>query len=460
MPTETAFLRSILCNPPNAIEKCRNHCDGKDGPSSFVWASSLLVLAIKVVNDAESRMKQELRLKFSDQDDSMGFPLDVLASVFSYLSPQVAVQLRRVNKKWNGVVTLHAVPWTIVTDGFTGLSARSAYSNNYGNHLPEEMLRKPGPVRSTKGKSIKETNFVSNATEFRFGLSPPTKLLMECLERMQKLKRIQMPTNIGENIDDTVSHSFRNGPYGKRCVEHLIATRHCSDITHLAITHIPCILSVYRFPHLTSLLVSFGVLNYEQCFDAVGSFIHTVSDNTHILPHLKHLGLHQYPQGDLWAYDVRYVDKRFDIDDIATMLEKRPNLTTLSLTGMNFQPWMIKKLTHPKCGLRSLAFDANEILGDRYQDPAKRDWTAASTILLDGSSISLLVFCFGISFLTRLLGHGRLACGSPGVPGFEPLRVRDVNIAGQKAYCGYPFRRLGAVDVVWGLTGGALFAEE
>jgi hypothetical protein len=428
MPAETA-------SRPSALEKCRKHCDGDDASSYFVWATSLLVVIFKLVSDCdcdgERRGRKEPRPIVTDQHNLPSkFPLDVLASVFSYLSPQVAVQMRKVNRKWNGVVTLQCVPWTIVTDGFTGVCPNFT---NFIDGLPTEMFRTPSG--SVGGQSIKETNFVTDAIAFRFGFSPPTKLLMECIERMQKLERIQMPTNIG----GVTSHPFEHdeGLYGGQCIERLIASRRCTDITHLAVTHVPCILSVCRFRLLTSLLISFGIMNAGQSIVAVQSIIQTVSEDALVLPHLQHLGLHDYLN----------FNGPLAVDTIVSMLEKRPTLITLSLTGMSFRPSDIKKLTHPMCGLRYLAFDAACMVGgvDVEFD--------VSEILLDGSPISLLVLCLWP--ITPVI-RGFLTSG---VYGFEPLRVRHVDIAGQYAYYAYPFRRLGAVDVVWGLTGGALFSE-
>ena len=377
-------------------------------------------------------MKQKLRLQFTDQRGAMRLPLDVLGFVFSYLSPQVAVTMRSVNRKLNGVVTLHNVPWTIVTDGFTGLGAiYFPILSIFSFVFPNEMFRIPPlrPARPVKGQSMNDTNFVSNAIAFRFGQSPPTKFLMECIERMQKLKRIQMPTNIGRKITEQTldSEKFVGSLYSAQCVARLIATRHCSDITHLAVTHVPCILSVCRFPFLTSLLISFGIMNGNDSMVAVNDFISTLSDALPIcMPHLQHLGLHDYLN---W--------QTLNVDTVVSILENRPNLITLSLTGMGIELSDITKLTHPVCGLRSLAF----------QYDGGFDVTEVITV---ASSVSLLVLCIPSHHKEYLTSD---------VAGFEPLRVRKVSISGQFTYEAYPFRRLGAVDIVWGLTGGALFAE-
>jgi hypothetical protein len=448
MPAETAFLRSILSNPRKAAEKCRKHWNEDDGPSSFVWATALLVFATKLVKEEEHQMKQQLRLQFTDQRGAMGLPLEVLALVFSYLSPQVAAGMRSVNRKLNGVVSLHSVPWTIVTDGFKGLGQIDFLDVNYWKSVAavaDEMCRRPSgrPALSVKGQSIKETNFASNGIAFCFGYSPPTKFLMECIERMQKLKRIQMPSNIGGKITDGESQSFDNSLYDGQCVARLIATRHCSDITHLVVTHVPCIQSVCRFPYLTSLLINFGMLNFERSHVAVKDFLLTVSEDILVLPHLKHLGLHDFMQSS--------VEEIFDVPTVVGMLESRPNLITLSLTGMVLELSDLIDLIHPKCGLRSLAFMAShfelyEMILDEENFVDHRP-----------SSVSLFVLCTTEPpkpSLTSMLG-----CKLPGDLDLEALRVRNVKIAGQLAYDAYPLRRLGVEDIEWGLTGGALFAE-
>jgi hypothetical protein len=221
--------------------------------------------------------------------------------------------------------------------------------------------------------------------------------------------------------------------YTPKCVEYLILH---AEITHLAVTHIPCILSACCFPHLTSLLISFGILDPIPSMHAVELCIETIVKDINVLPKLQHLGLHHYanpthPRG-------------VAVDTIVEMLKRRSSLITLSLTGMFYpEPADIRKLVHPDCGLKSLAVNVDD----------SDDASIWANELLNAPQISLLVLCLYES--DRL---SKSVLWAMFVAGFEPLRERNVEIEGQAPYIAHPFRRVG-VDVVWGLTAGALFAE-
>ena len=425
MPVETVFFRSIVSDPDKATEKCRKYIKTGDGPPSFVWVTALLLLATKLVNEEESRRKQKLRLQFANQADAMKLPLDVLACIFSYIPPLLAAQMQRVNRKWYGVVTLHNVPWTIGPHGFLDTGFR--IQNRRGLRV----------TRSVNRPSIKNTNFVSNAIAFRFGWTTPTKLLTECIELIPRLKRIQMPTCIGKKP----AVPIRSGLHLYEDCVYLVATAHGKHLTHLAITHVPCIQSVHRFPYLTSLLISFGILHPIPSVVAVEALLRIVAEDVAVLPGLQHLGLHHYA-------------KRSDVclDVLVVLLEERPSLTTLSLTGtFNTTPLGIRKLLHPVCGLRSLAINVPSDGGDAWH---------IGELLNASPRVSLLVFCIPVNCTPPGLRLSTSCLWAMFLAGFEPIRERLIRIEGQKAYDAHPFRRSGAVDVVWGLTGGARFAEQ
>jgi hypothetical protein len=426
---ETAFFRSIVSNPSKATEKCRKYIKSGDGPPAFVWVTALLLLASKLVNEEESLRKQKLQLQCGTQTDTdtIGLPLDVLACIFSYMPPMLAARMQMVNRQWQGVVTLHRVPWTIGPHGFLDSGLR--VQNRRGLRV----------TRSVKRPSIKNTNFVSNAIAFRFGWTPPTQLLTECIELMPKLKRIQMPTCIGKKLAAPMGSGLH---LYEDCV-YRMATAHSKNLTHLAITHVPCVVSVRRFPYLTSLLISFGILHPIPSVVAVEALLRTLAEDITILPDLEHLGLHHYANRSDICVDI-----------LVGLLEERPKLTTLSLTGLfNTTPVGIRKLLHPESGLRSLAINVPDGDGCGFHgdgDP----WHLGE--LLNASHVSLLVLCLPGS--AALLPKGFL--WAMFVAGFEPIRARHVRIEGQKAYDAHPFRRSGVGDIVWGLTGGALFAEQ
>jgi hypothetical protein len=371
------------------------------------------------------------------RDTTRGLPLEVLACVFSYLSAKAAVRsgmeriqavLLNVNRKWQDLVSLGDIPWTI------------SQPNRHDRHSLREGMRAYRSITTAHPsvcivhRAACIVNFVGNAIAFKFGSLPPTRLLMECIQSMQKLKRIQMPTCIGEGTDFP-DGTFRLDLYSDQCLESLAHT----DITHLAVTHIPCILSVYRFPHLTSLLISFGILDPTKSMYAVELWILTVVNDFNVLPMLQHLGLHQYANCPLRAGGI-------SVDTIAGLLKRMPGLITLSLTGMfHFEQADVRKLLHPDCGLRSLAVNVNDA----------DDAGSLSMVneIMNASQVSLVVLCLDNSErLAQSILWGMF------VAGFEPLRHRKVGIEGQGPYIAHPFRRVG-MDVVWGLTAGALFAE-
>jgi hypothetical protein len=356
-------------------------------------------------------------------------PLEVLASVFSYLFPRVARRLILVNRKWHDLVILGDVPWTIsppfrIRDGF-----------NYRMGMrPYEHRPIPHPNACMVHQASRIAHFASNAIAFKFGPLPPTRLLMQSMQSMRKLKRIQMPTCIGERMGDAHSQFIqRPDLYSAECVESVISH---ADITHLAVTHLPCILSVCSFPHLTSLLISFGILDPIPCMRAVDLFMTTVVEDINVLPQLQHLGLHH--SANQLHPDFRCIA----IDTIVELLKKRPDLITLSLTGESFviEPAEIEKLVRPHCGLRSLCITVDQ--------PDDAPWPVSE--ILKASQVNLIVLCDH-----RL---SKPILWAMFVAGFEPLRERKVEIDGQYPYTAHPFRRVG-VDVVWGLTAGALFAE-
>jgi hypothetical protein len=407
---ESPFFRSIILQPDKAIEKCRRYIKGED--RSFVWAMALSRLATRLVNEEVGIRKQKLRLKFKEGDDAIQLSLDVLGLIFSYLSPQAAAQLQRVDRKWHGVQTLHSVQWTIGPHAFLDQPyGRFSFTN--ANRM-----------------SLLNSGFVSNATAFQFGAAAPTPILMLCIEVMPSLKRIQMPTStdVGRGVDENVrGHVF---------AERLIAA-HATDITHLAVSLRPCINSVFRFPNITSLLVSYGSTTPLATLVAVESLIRLMVDDIRTLPMIQHLGLHH-------AAKISGIN----VNRIVALLEERSSLITLSLTGMFYiQADEIRRLLHPACGLRSLAVHVPHIDGGD-------SWNVDG--ILAQSNVSLLVLC--------LPGVGKLLSKSLlwalFVAGFKPLRARNVNIDGQRSYDAHPFKRSGAVDVVWGLTGGSIFAAE
>jgi hypothetical protein len=373
--------------------------------------------------------------KSTGRDTTTGLPLDVLTSVFSYLSPEVEVRsavervqaaLLTVNKKWHGLVTLGNVPWTISPPKS---QKRSSLGHGMGAY---KCMTEPPPSACIMHRAANIEHFVKNTMAFKFGTHPPSRLLMQSIKSMQRLKRIQMPTCIGEGMGHSDS-PFHKRPdlYSARCIESLAHV----DITHLAVSHVPCILSVCRFTHLTSLLISFGILDPAPSMQAVELCIQDAIDDTDVLPRLQHLGLHQC-RGE----------GQIATDTIAELLKRRPSLITLSLTGMfRFEQAAVRKLVHPDCGLRSLAVNVNDV----------DDAGSLSMVneIMNASQVSLVVLClYESERLAQSVLWGMF------VVGFEPLRHREVGIEGQGAYIAHPFRRKG-VDVVWGLTAGALFAE-
>jgi hypothetical protein len=358
----------------------------------------------------------------------MRLPLEVLASVFSYLFPKVALRLMIVDRKWHDLVIKGRVPWTISPP------FRTQNGTDYGLGMwayQHPIIRPSCMVHQASGTGY----LASNAVAFKFGPLPPTRLLMQTIQSMQKLKRIQMPTCIGERMGDSYSGFYQSPDlYSEKCVESV--TSH-ADITHLAVTHLPCILSVCSFTHLTSLLISFGILDPIPSTHAVELFIQNVVEDINVLPQLQHLGLNQYtnPYGTGIA-----------IDTIVELLQRRSGLITLSLTGMfDPEPEEIRKLLHPHCGLKSIAINA-DLPNDDEPWPVNE--------ILNVSQVSLVVLCL---YESRRLSKSVL--WAMFVAGFEPLKGRKVEIDGQLPYIAHPFRRVG-VDVVWGLTAGALFAGE
>ena len=450
MPGETRFLQSIISNPDKAIEKCRTHTIGNDGPASFAWAKALLLLATQLFHeeDIRRRKRQTLRLRSTDKEEPirrLGVPFDVLVSVFSYLSPQVAARVQRVSKTWQGVMTKHNVPWTIGPHGF---------SENYRrvqNRRGLDTRRVNG-----FGARLYSSGFVRNAVTFRFGLTPPTQLLMDCIAHMPQLKRIQMPTHLGYS------------PMGKfynrhNCPDRLLST-HCAKITHMAVSRGPCIRAVSHFPQLRSLLINFGISTSRVSVGKdLAEFISVINlvellrlalKDIEVFSNLQHLGLHC--NSDVWASGM-HEDGRADytrndiVKSIVNLLATRPNLVTLSFTGTwKVDQAQIRLLLDPMCNLKSLAINVPE-------DDGADAWHIDD--ILKTSSVSLLVLCLQSSsgkLPPRVLSKDLL--WTMFVSGFEPLRARQVEIAGQCKYEAHPFRRA-AADIVWGLTGGNLFAE-
>jgi hypothetical protein len=357
------------------------------------------------------------------RDGTEGLPLEVLACVFSYLSCRVAIlSLPYINRKWNDLVMLGDVPWTISPP-------KRLRRRNIHNTLSEWTYRsgvKPDeqPSLCSVHHAACIVHFERNAIAFEFGSLPPTRFLMQCIESMQKLKRIQMPTRLERSI---ANREFIRS-------QDLYDATLPTDITHLAVTHVTCILSVCRFTQLTSLLISFGVLDPDQGMDAVESCLRNAVQDTNVLPRLQHLGLHQHggPQ------------RQIATDTIAELVKMRSRLITLSLTGMfRFKQADVRKLVHPDCGLRSLAIDVSGVVYGWVDE------------ILNAPQVSLVVLCryeSGQMYRDEHIHRGML------VGGFERLRDRTVDIEGQDPYIAQPFRRVG-MDVVWGLTTGALFAE-
>jgi hypothetical protein len=408
---EYAFLRSILHNSDKAVEKCRKYING-EGRNSPAWVASLLALANGLSREQDSLEKQRLQLALAAGGlAGQRLPVDIMGIVFSYLSPQVAVCMQRVNKRWRAIQTLHVVPWTVGPHTFL--------------ELPYARRRALSPSDKS---NILTSGFTKHAVSFCFGSAAPTTILMRCIEHMSKLKRLQMPTcSNGKRV-------FNDIVFAHRYVELLISARG-PDITHLAVSLRPCIDAVCRFPNLTSLLVSFGIATPVATIVSVESFLLTVTDSVAILPHLQHFGLHHCAQ----VSDI-------SVNRVVALLEGRPGLITLSLTGMfSISRDEISRLLHPACGLRSLAVNV----------PNSDDgvsWHIDD--LLEGSPVSLFVLCrpgSGVLLPKTLLWSMFLAR-------FEPIRCRGVRIDGQRSYEAHPFRRLAATDVVWGLTGGSIFA--
>jgi hypothetical protein len=373
------------------------------------------MLANKLSNEEHSLKRQRLRLALAgDGQEKTPLAFDILALVFTYLSPQVAVRLQSVSKKWHAIQTLHLVPWTIGPHAIL--------------ELPQSFPRRP----SANDKATMLTSgFTKNAIAFSFGSAAPTPILMQCIELMPKLKRLQMPTcTDGRRV-------FKDILFAHRYVERLVSARG-PDITHLAVSLRPCINAIGRFPHLTSLLVSFGIATPVATLVAVESFLRTIAVDPNVVPDLQHLGLHHCSK----ISDI-------SVGRVVALLEERPALTTLSLTGMFYITHdEIRKLLHPACGLRSLAVNVP-------QDDDGVSWYINE--ILDRSKVSLLVLCLPESGYSRLLPKCLL--WAMFVAGFEPLRARNVRIDGQRSYEAHPFRRLAATeDVVWGLTGGSIFA--
>jgi hypothetical protein len=394
------------------MEKCRKHATGV-GPTSSAWVASLLILANKLSNEEHSRKRQKLQLALAgDGQEKISLAFDILALVFTYLSPQVAARLQGVSRKWHALQTLHVVPWTI------------------GPHAFLQLPRSYARIRPTaKDKvSILTSGFTKNAISFCFGSAAPTPMLMQCIELMPELQRLQMPT---------YTDAFRDTMFAHRYVEQLVLARGL-DITHLAVSLRPCISAIRRFPRVTSLLVSFGIAAPVATLITVESFIRTVAVDPNVLPNLQHLGLHHCSK----ISDI-------SVKHVVTLLQDRPALITLSLTGMFYiTPDEIRGLLHPACGLRSLAINVP-------LDDDGVSWQIDE--ILYGSRVSLLVLCLPDAGDSTLLPKSLL--WTMFVAGFKPLRARNVRIDGQRSYEAHPFRRLAAVDdVVWGLTGGSIFA--
>jgi hypothetical protein len=358
------------------------------------------------VGEVNVQMKQrDLHTRY-DVVDPKALPLDVLAFIFTYLSPQTAMCIRRVSRKWHGVQTLHRVPWIIGPNGF--LDAPHARLNVTKGNL-SNML---------------DSGYTKNAIEFRFGSMAPTRALVQCIEGMPRLRRMQMP-------------SHTNGrPFRYRDLE-ILTTSRTSNITHLAVSLRSCILSVCRFSWLTSLLVSYGAMMPIASFVSVEALLRTIGQDDTVLSELQHLGLHHAAK----------TGSDLSVNRIADLLERRSKLITLSLTGhFHIGPRGIGRLLHPVCGLRSLAVHIPDDNGGNL-------WKIGD--LLGTSDVSLFVICLSNS--VELISKSLLWAlfGS----GFEPLRARFVNIDGQRSYMAHPFKRSGSVGIVWGLTGGSIFAN-
>jgi hypothetical protein len=91
-------------------------------------------------------------------------------------------------------------------------------------------------------------------------------------------------------------------------------------------------------------------------------------------------------------------------------------------------------LMHPKCGLGSLAFMASGF--ELYEMILDDEFNSSRP-----SSVSLFVIC-----TTSNDAKPSLVCEADDL-GFEALRVRNVDIAGQVAYNAYPLWILGAKDI-------------
>jgi hypothetical protein len=408
-PGESAFFRSILSNPDKAMEKCRTFIGGD--PSILAWATGLSRIATRLVREEEVRMQRDLASKHNDAMDPTLLPLEVLGLVFSYLSPQAATRIQGVNRRWHGVQTLHTVPWTIGPHGF----------------LDMPFTRFKTTTRSAKLLML-NSGFARNAIAFRFGSMPFTTAMMYCVETMSKLKRIQMPNNAEgkRGVDgEIVGYQYY--------MEKFIVARG-KDITHLAVTLRSSILTVSRFPNLTSLLVGYGGMSSFVLMDVL---IQDLTEDVTMLPQLMNLGLHH--TGRVGALSVNRV---------VGLVEGRSNLTTLSLTGLyHIKRGEIRKLLHPACGLRSVAVHV-----PRDDDGAS--WKIDE--ILSDSPVSLFVLCLPES--VRMLSKALL--WSLFVARFEPLRSRQVRIEGHTSYESHPFKRGGSVGKLeWGLTGGSVFSK-
>jgi hypothetical protein len=412
-PVESAFFRSILSNPDKAMEKCRTFIRGD--PSILAWATGLSRIATRLIREEEAIMKRELVSKHNDAMDPMMLPFDVLGLIFSYLSTQAATRIQCVNRKWHGIQTLHIVPWTIGPHGF----------------LDMPFTRFKTTTRSAKLLML-NSGFARNAIAFRFGSMPFTAAMMYCVETMSKLKRIQMPNNTSNGKRGVDGEVIGYQYY----MEKFIVARG-NDISHLAVTLWSSILTVYRFPNLTSLLVGYGGTQPMSTFVVMDVLIQTLAEDVTLLPQLANLGLHH--TGKVGALSVNRV---------VGLVEGRSNLMTLSLTGLYYiERDEIRKLLHPACGLRSLAVHVP-------QSDDGASWQLDG--ILAHSCVSLLVLCLPDS--ARLLSKAIL--WSLFVSGFEPLRSRNVRIEGHTSYESHPFKRSGSAgDLVWGLTGGSVFSK-
>jgi hypothetical protein len=447
MPVGTKFLQSIVSNPDKAIEKFRTHTSKNDGPTAFAWAQSLLLLAKQLFHeeDIRRRKRETIRLQSQKQEPirSLGVSLDVLLSVFSYLSPQIAARVQRVSKTWQGVMTKHNVPWTIGPHGF------SENCRRVQNRRGLDSRRVNG-----FGARLYSSGFVRNAVAFRFGLTPPTPLLMDCIAHMPQLRRIQMPTHLGTG-------SYLQGYFytPQTCPVRLLST-HCAKITHMAVSRGPCITAVCLFPQLTSLLINFGISASLSCRSSHRSTEHEINSVLAVaavmmrlrdiekLSNLQHLGLHCNDLAGLFSPSIQTNDM---VEWVADILGSRPNLVTLSFTGMfKFDQAQIRMLLDPRCNLRSLAVNVPDDDGQAWHidDVLKTSPVSLLVLCLQGSSGKLPPRTLSKKLLWAMF-----------VSGFEPLRARQIDIAGQKKYEAHPFRRVAADSIVWGLTGGDLFAE-